>query len=66
MAKQTLKYVGPSGAGVGVPTIGLVKPGDTFDVDADLADALLAQGGDAAPQFKKSKKKPATNGGGGS
>lgn len=68
MAKQTtLKYVGPSGGGVELPDGQRVKPGETFEVAAELADELLAQGREPAvdgedpppkglPQFKISRR----------
>ena len=84
MAKTTLKYEGPSLA-VEIPDpegAFYVQRGETFEVDATLADDLLMQGCQvdvdgagvptgswsptkAAP-FKKTRKKPASTGGGGS
>lgn len=60
MAKKQLKYVGPHAAGVEVPTVGLVKPGEPFEVDAELAEQLVAQG------FKPARKRAASSGGGSS
>lgn len=79
MAKHKLEYIGPSVGGVEVPGVGVVKPGDIFEItDGDLADGLLTQGcsptfdgkgkqtgWDAVdPQFRSARKSAAGGGGG--